>query len=163
MNRSGRRLVSRFASSSARRLAEAGDAILSSVNTKPAPRRRRAPDEAKLLNGPELDAAILRFLRRRPNEYGDLAPLAEELRTDPITLQLAVERLHQRRFLTAPFIEPGTAGGGQLTEVGLRWLIGQEGGKPKDVPVALKPATAPVRAADEAARLPRAEVYGVRR
>jgi len=136
------------------------------VNTKPAPRRRRAPAQeaaAQSLNGPELDAAILRFLRRRPNEYGDLAPLAEELGTDPITLQLAVERLHQRRFLTAPFIEPGTAGGGQLTEVGLRWLIGQEGGKPKDVPVALKPATGPVRAADEAARLPRAEVYGVRR
>ena len=138
------------------------------MNTKPAPRRRRAPAHseaapAKSLNGPELDAAILRFLRRKPNEYGDLAPLAEELGTDPITLQLAVERLHQRRFLTAPFIEPGTAGGGQLTEVGLRWLIGQEGGKPKDVPVALKPATAPVRAADEAARLPRAQVYGVRR
>jgi len=138
------------------------------VNTKPAPRRRRAtgqadPAPAKSLNGPELDAAILRFLRRCPNEYSDLAPLAEQLRTDPITLQLAVERLHQRRFLTAPFIEPGTAGGGQLTEVGLRWLIGMEGGKPKDVPVALKPATAPVRAADEAARLPRAEVYGLRR
>lgn len=137
------------------------------MNTKAAPRRPRAPAQepapAKSLSGPELDAAILRFLRRRPNEYGDLAPLADDLGTDPVDLQLAVERLHQRRFLTAPFIEPGTAGGGQLTEVGLRWLIGQEGGKPKDVPVALKPATAPVRAADEAARLPRAEVYGPRR
>ena len=137
------------------------------MKTKAAPRRRPAPAQepapAKSLSGPELDAAILRFLRRTPNEYGDLAPLAEELGTDPIRLQLAVERLHQRRFLTAPFIEPGTAGGGQLTEVGLRWLIGQEGGKPKDVPVALKPATAAVRAADEAARLPRAEVYGLRR
>ena len=139
------------------------------MKTKPAPRRRRAPAQPQTepaksaLSGPELDAAILRFLRRRPNEYGDLAPLAEQLGVDPITVQLAVERLHQRRFLTAPFIEPGTAGGGQLTEVGLRWLIGLEGGKPKDVPVALKPATAPVRAADEAARLPRAEVYGLRR
>jgi hypothetical protein len=102
-------------------------------------------------------------LRRRPNEYADLTPLAEELGIDPLRMQLAVERLHQRRLLTAPFIEPGTAGGGQLTEVGLRWLIEREGGKPKDVPVALKPATAPVHAAEEAARLPRAEVYGIRR
>ncbi len=111
----------------------------------------------------DLDVAILRLLRRQPNEYVDLAPLAEELGIDPVRIQLAVERLHQRRMLTAPFIEPGTAGGGQLTEVGLRWLIGREGGKPKDVPVALRPATGRVRAEDEAARLPRAEVYGPRR
>lgn len=111
----------------------------------------------------DLDVAILRLLRRQPNEYVDLAPLAEELGIDPVRIQLAVERLHQRRMLTAPFIEPGTAGGGQLTEVGLRWLIEREGGKPKDVPVALRPATERVRAQDEAARLPRAEVYGLNR
>jgi hypothetical protein len=138
------------------------------VTTKPAPRRRRqAATRAVAPTAPlkpdELDAAILRFLRRRPNEYVDLTPLAGELGIDPIRMQLAVERLHRRRLLTAPFIEPGTAGGGQLTEVGLRWLIEREGGKPSDVPVALKPAKAPVRAADEAARLPRAQVYGVRR
>lgn len=154
------------------------------MNTKPAPRRRRRPAHqgdptltvtpsagaakavappGSALQGDELDEAILRFLRRRPNEYVDLTPLAEELGIDPLRMQLAVERLHQRRLLTAPFIEPGTAGGGQLTEVGLRWLVERrEEGKPKDVPVALKPATAPVHAAEEAARLPRAEVYGLR-
>jgi hypothetical protein len=138
------------------------------VTTKPVARRSRrgatgavAPTAPLKPDG--LDAAILRFLRRRPNEYFDLTPLAGELGIDPIRMQLAVERLHRRRLLTAPFIEPGTAGGGQLTEVGLRWLIDREGGKPSDVPVALKPAKAPVRAADEAARLPRAQVYGVRR
>ena len=154
------------------------------MNTKPAPRRRRRPAQrgdptltvtpsagaaqavappGSPLHGDELDQAILRFLRRQPNEYVDLTPLAEELGIDPLRMQLAVERLHQRRLLTAPFVEPGTAGGGQLTEVGLRWLIEREGGKPEDVPVALKPATAPVHAAEEAARLPRAEVYGIRR
>ena len=40
------------------------------------------------------------------------------------------------------------------------WLIAYEGGKPKDVPVALQPAKSRVRAEDEAARLPRAQVYG---
>lgn len=154
------------------------------MNTKPTPRRRRRPAQqgdssltltpspassaevvptGQSLTAEELDVAILRFLRRQPNEYVDLTPLAEELRIGPLRMQLAVERLHQRRFLTAPFIEPGAAGGGQLAEVGLQWLIKREGGKPKDVPVALKPATAPVHAPDEAARLPRAEVYGLRR
>jgi hypothetical protein len=159
-------------------------AILSSVNTKPAPRRQRRPSQQgdpsltvtpsaeaaaaivptrSSLSAEELDAAILRFLRRQPNEYVELTPLAEELGIDPLRMQLAVERLHQRRLLTAPFIEPGTAGGGQLSEVGLRWLIEREGGKPEDVPVALQPATGRVRAEDEAARLPRAQVYGLRR
>ena len=55
------------------------------------------------------------------------------------------------------------AGGAELTAVGLRWLIGREGGKPKDVPVAFQPAKKHVRPLDEAARLPRAQVYGVRR
>jgi len=45
----------------------------------------------------------------------------------------------------------------------LRWLIDYEGGKPKDRPVALKIAKDHVRAGDEAARLPRAQVYGVKR
>jgi hypothetical protein len=62
-----------------------------------------------------------------------------------------------------PFIEPGSAGGATLTQVGLRWLIDREGGTPADAPVALKLATERVRAEDEAARLPRAEVYGVSR
>ncbi len=114
------------------------------------------------LEGDELDAAILRFLRLFPNQFVDLAPLAEELAMDPFQMQLSVERLARRRLLNAPFIEPGTAGGGELTQVGLRWLVRHEGGQPKDVPAAFKPATEWVRTKDEAARLPRAEVYGRR-
>jgi hypothetical protein len=45
----------------------------------------------------------------------------------------------------------------------LRWLIAREGGSPADTPVALRPASQRVRAEDEAARLPRAEVYGISR
>ena len=78
-------------------------------------------------------------------------------------MQIAAERLHQRRMVVAPFIEPGRAGGAELTAVGLRWLIAREGGKPLDTPVAFQPAKGRVRAQDEAARLPRAQVYGVRR
>jgi hypothetical protein len=144
-----------------RRPAQQGDASL--TVTPSADDARAIARAASSLTADEVDAAVLRFLRLRPNEYVDLTPLADELGIDPIRMQLAVERLHQRRLLTAPFIEPGSAGGGQLTEVGLRWLIEREGGRPKDVPVALKPAKAPVRPADEAARLPRAQVYGVRR
>ena len=66
-------------------------------------------------------------------------------------------------MVVAPFIEPGSAGGATLTSVGNRWLIEHEGGSPADTPTALKPATEPVRAQDEAARLPRAQVYGVNR
>ncbi len=113
--------------------------------------------------GAELDAAILRYVRAKPNEARDLGPLAAELGVDPIAMQLAVERLHARRMVVSPFVEPGRAGGAELTEVGLRWLIEREGGKPKDVPVAFKPAKGRVRAEDEAARLPRAQVYGVGR
>jgi hypothetical protein len=113
--------------------------------------------------GEELDAAILRFLRATPNREVDLAPLASDLGVEPVAMQLAVERLHARRMVVAPFIEPGRAGGAELTAVGLRWLIAREGGKPKDVPVAFQPAKGRVRAEDEAARLPRAQVYGVRR
>ncbi len=78
-------------------------------------------------------------------------------------MQLAVERLARRRMVVVPFVEPGTAGGAILAEGGLHWLIEREGGKPKDVPVAFQPAKDHVRAGDEAARLPRAQVYGVRR
>ena len=113
--------------------------------------------------GDDLDAAILRSLRASPNTVVDLAPLAAELGVDPLAVQLAVERLHARRMVVAPFIEPGRAGGAELTNVGLSWLIAREGGKPKDVPVALQPAKGRVRAEDEAARLPRADVYGVNR
>lgn len=122
------------------------------------PSAAEAPIDAE-----QLDAAILRFLRRFPNQTVDLMPLAAELGTEPDRLQLAVESLHRRRLVVAPFIEPGPAGGGTLSELGLRWLVEREGGKPADTPVALKPATEHVRAADEAARLPRASVYGITR
>lgn len=128
-----------------------------------ATRRQASRAKAGPPSGEDLNAAILRFLRATPNQAVDLAPLAAKLGVDPLTMQLAVERLHVRRMVVAPFIEPGRAGGAELTAVGLRWLIAREGGKPKDVPVAFQPAKGRVRAADEAARLPRAQVYGVRR
>ena len=124
---------------------------------------RRSARKPRPPAGEELDAAILRFLRAAPNRVLDLAPLANQVGVDPVTMQLAVERLHARRMLVAPFIEPGRAGGAELTNVGLTWLIAREGGKPKDVPVALQPAKSRVRAQDEAARLPRDQVYGVNR
>jgi hypothetical protein len=111
----------------------------------------------------QLYAAILRALRARPNRTVELEPLAEELEVEPHRLQLAVEDLGRRRMVVVPFIEPGAAGGATLTQVGLRWLIAREGGTPADTPVALRPATRRVRAEDEAARLPRADVYGVSR
>ncbi|MBA2634920.1 MAG: hypothetical protein H0U86_18305 [Chloroflexi bacterium] len=114
------------------------------------------------IDAAQLDAAILRFLRRFPNATVDLAPLADELGVDPYRMQLAVESLARRKMVVAPFIEPGTAGGATLTQVGLRWLIDREGGKPADVPAALIPATERVRPEDEAARLPRAAGYGIR-
>lgn len=113
--------------------------------------------------GDELTAAVLRYLRRAPNREIALDDLAEELGIEPEGLQVTVERLHRRKLVIAPFVEPGKAGGAQLTEVGLRWLIAHEGGAPRDTPVAFQPATGPVRASDEAARLPRAQVYGVRK
>jgi hypothetical protein len=139
---------------------------------KPAPKKTAAKKAATRTtagrkagppHGDKLDAAILRFLRRFPNRVVDLAPLADELGIDPFSMQLAVERLHRRRMVVAPFIEPGTAGGAELAQGGLDWLITREGGKPKDTPVAYQLATGHVRIQEEAARLPRAEVYGVRR
>ena len=114
------------------------------------------------IDGAQLDAAILRFLRRYPNRTVDLEPLAEELGVDPYRIQLAVEDLGRRRMVVVPFIEPGTAGGATLTEVGLRWLLQREGGKPADKPTALAVAKEHVRPGDEAERLPRAAVYGIR-
>ena len=130
-----------------------------------APPRTGAAAKAKAAppSGEKLDAAILRFLRAKPNQALDLTPLAKDLGVEPVAMQLAVERLHQRRMVVTPFIEPGRAGGAELTAVGLRWLIEREGGKPKDVPVAFRPAKGHVRPQDEAARLPRAQVYGMRR
>ncbi len=125
--------------------------------------RNAAPPNSEPPTGEELDAAIIRFVRRTPNRFVDLTPLAEEQGVEPFTMQLAVERLHRRRLVNAPFIEPGTAGGAELTEKGNRWLIEREGGKPADVPAALRPARKRVRAEAEAARLPRAQVYGVKR
>ncbi|HEV7199930.1 MAG TPA: hypothetical protein VGO32_03920 [Candidatus Limnocylindria bacterium] len=132
---------------------KAASAKTAPVKTTPA---KAAP------TGDDLTAAILRYLRRVPNEERPLDPLAEELGMDPAALQLAVERLHWRRYLIAPFVEPGRAGGAKLTAVGLHWLIAREGGKPRDTPVAFQPARRRVRTQDEAARLPRATVYGVR-
>ena len=111
----------------------------------------------------QLDAAILRTARHWPNRTVDLQPLAEELDVDPARVQLAVEDLHRRRMVISPFIEPGSAGGATLTSVGNRWLIEHEGGSPSDMPAAFEPATERVRPEDEAARLPRSEVYGVHR
>jgi hypothetical protein len=108
----------------------------------------------------QLDAAILRFLRRFPNQTVDLGPLAEELKVDPYRIQLAVEDLGRRRMVVVPFIEPGTAGGATLTQLGVLWLLDYEGGKPADKPTALIVAKQAVRPSDEAARLPRAQVYG---
>jgi len=119
-------------------------------------KRRPAPA------GDELDAAILRYLRRTPSRYRDLAPLAAELSVDPVELQLAVERLGRRRMVVLPFVEPGAAGGAILAQRGLSWLVAREGGTPEDVPTAYQPAEERVRAEAEAARLPRAKVYGVR-
>ncbi len=125
--------------------------------SEPQPTRVAASSDLRAL-----DAAILRFLRRSPNTAVDLSPLANELGADPFSIQVAVERLHERRMVVTPFIEPGAGGGAELTEIGLRWLIDYEGGKPSEVPVALKLAKNHVRASDEAARLPRAQVYGVK-
>ncbi|MDQ3688878.1 MAG: hypothetical protein M3406_02360 [Chloroflexota bacterium] len=115
------------------------------------------------IDGAQLDAAILRALRRFPNQTVDLGPVAEELGVEPDRVQLAVEALARRRLVVAPFIEPGAAGGATLTSIGLRWLIDREGGSPADTPTALMPAEERVRAEDEAARLPRAQVYGITR
>ena len=131
--------------------------------TRPSTPRKAAARKAAPPRGAELDAAILRHLRATPNQAVDLAPLAADFGVEPLTMQLAVERLHARRMVVAPFIEPGTAGGAELTAAGLHWLLAREGGKPKDVPVAFQLARGRVRAQDEAARLPRAQVYGVRR
>ena len=119
-----------------------------------------ASDPAHPLPHDELYARILRSLRRLPNRANDLTPLADELGMPATALQVELERLARRRFVTLPFIEPGLGGGAELTQAGLAWLIAHEGGKPKDVPVALQKATRRVRAEAEAARLPRAEVYG---
>jgi hypothetical protein len=117
----------------------------------------------KPVSDEQLAEAILRLLRRHPNRTVDLSPLADEMGVDPFRVQVAVERLGRRGMVVVPFIEPATAGGATLTEKGLRWLIAREGGTPRDTPTAYQPATKRVRAGDEAARLPRSQVYGVRR
>jgi hypothetical protein len=124
---------------------------------------KAAPDPKHPVPHDELYARILRALRRAPNRVVELMPLAEELAIEPKALQVELERLGRRGFVVLPFIEPGLAGGAELAQKGLAWLIAYEGGKPKDVPVALQPAKGRVRAEDEAARLPRAEVYGAGR
>jgi hypothetical protein len=133
------------------------------------PRRKAAAKSATVpsateapVDGVQLDAAILRFLRRYPNQTVDLTPLAAELQVDPYRVQLAVEDLGRRRMVVVPFIEPGTSGGATLTQVGLKWLLEREGGKPADKPAALVVAREHVRAGDEAARLPRSQVYGLK-
>ncbi|MGH2456340.1 MAG: hypothetical protein ACRDHD_08800 [Candidatus Limnocylindria bacterium] len=143
-------------------LADPSTAVTPSARETAATATLPAATEAPI-SEEQLAASILRVLRRFPNLTVDLGPLAEELTLDPFRVQLAVERLGRRGLVVVPFIEPGTAGGATLTERGLRWLIDREGGRPADVPAALKPARDRVRAQDEAARLPRAQVYGVRR
>jgi hypothetical protein len=130
---------------------------------KPGATKKPPADPAHPLPHEKLYASVLRALRRSPNEVVELTPLAHELGMEPHALQIEVERLAQRGFLVLPFIEPGAGGGAVLAQKGLEWLIAREGGKPKDVPVALKPAAKHVRAQDEAGRLPRAEVYGAGR
>ena len=105
------------------------------------PRRKAAAKTATVppateapIDNTQLDAAILRFLRRFPNQTVDLSPLAEELAVDPYRMQLAVEELGRRRMVVVPFIEPGTAGGATISQVGVRWLLDSEGGKPADKP-----------------------------
>ena len=115
------------------------------------------------VDGAALDTAILRTLRQKPNGTVDLLPVAAQLGVEPFDVQLAIERLGKRGLVVVPFIEPGTAGGATLTASGLRWLLAREGGSPSEQPVALRPATERVRPEDEAARLPRSEVYGVSR
>jgi hypothetical protein len=127
------------------------------------PKTRKAADSSHPLPHDELYARILRVLRRAPNGVVELTPLAEELKMPPEAVQIELERMGRRGMVVLPFIEPGKAGGAELAQPGLEWLVAQEGGRPKDVPVALKPAKARVRAEDEAARLPRAKVYGVGR
>jgi len=131
--------------------------------TRARPAAKPAPDPKHPLPHDELYARILRALRRAPNRVVELTPLAVELGMDPQALQVELERLGQRGLVVLPFIEPGLGGGAELSQAGLAWLIAYEGGKPKDVPVALQPAKGHVRAEDEAARLPRAEVYGPNR
>jgi hypothetical protein len=152
------------------------------VSTKPPRRTQRPPDVgdasttviptpeataqvsgSSMPAGDQLDGAILRYLRQWPNRTVDLAPLAEQLGIDPFEVQLAVQRLHRRRMVVAPFIQPSAAGGATLSQKGSEWLLEREGGKPADTPIAFQMADRPVRASDEAARLPRAQVYGVRR
>lgn len=142
---------------------------LSDASTTVSPDGREAASSATVpaateapISDDQLAAAVLRFLRRYPNQTVELSPLADELKVDAFRTQLLVERLGRQGMVVVPFIEPGTAGGATLTGKGLRWLIAREGGTPADVPVAFKPAHEPVRAGDEAARLPRAQVYGVR-
>lgn len=143
-------------------LADASTAITPSGRDAAASATVPAATEAPVSDD-QLAAAILRLLRRHPNRTVDLAPLANELAVDAFRVQLAVERLGRRGMVVVPFIEPGTAGGATLTQRGLRWLIEREGGTPADQPEAFKLAKERVRAEDEAARLPRAQVYGVRR
>jgi hypothetical protein len=134
------------------------------TSSRPRARARKpAADPSHPVPHDELYARILRFLRQSPNRTVELTPLAEELKMQPQAVQLELERLGRRGFVVLPFIEPGAAGGATLAQSGLEWLIAYEGGKPKDVPVAFKPAKGHVRAKDEAARLPRADVYGVGR
>ena len=125
--------------------------------------RAVAADPPPGLSRAGLDSAILRYLRRWPNQTVELGPLAEELGIAPDEMQLAARRLHTRGMIVAPFVLPERAGAGTLTQVGLRWLIDREGGRPADIPVAYQKAGDHIRAADEAARLPRAQVYGIAR
>ncbi|HEX2766718.1 MAG TPA: PQQ-dependent sugar dehydrogenase [Candidatus Limnocylindria bacterium] len=109
-------------------------------------------------DNPFYAAAILRRLREQPNEFVDLAGLADGLGEDPFTIQVHLKQMARRKLVTTSFIEPSRAGAAELTERGHAWLLEREGGRPADPPVLLQPATAQTR--HDGPRLPRAQVYG---
>jgi len=81
------------------------------------PRRRTAAKTATLpaatdapIDAVQLDAAILRFVRRYPNLTVDLGPLAEQLKLDPYRIQLAVEELGRGGWSSCRSSSPGRRG-----------------------------------------------------
>ena len=66
----------------------------------------------------------------------------------------------RRGLVVLPFIEPGAAGGAELAQKGLDWLIAHEGGTSEGRSGRVQAGERPCARKDEAARLPRADVYG---
>lgn len=131
------------------------------AQTAATPNRRQARPSTRRATPSASDrmtAAILRRLREQPNEFVDLAGLADGLGEDPFTIQVHLKQMARRKLVTTSFIEPSRAGAAELTERGHAWLLQREGGRPADPPVLLQPATAQTR--HDGPRLPRAQVYG---